>query len=334
MPTPSMTFSDSNLSSWPSEVLSRLHPILKKALHHSNFTKPTPVQSSSLPFALPASPSDPASGSRDVVALAQTGSGKTLAYALPILQRVLDARSSLFEGDEERPLQALVVLPTRELAMQVYEVFQKLVLASIASDNDEGPKQTPWVRIAPVLGGMSEERQWRLLRGRKGAESQQGDGSKDAEIVIATVGRLWELCKSDDYLPDRLENAQTLVLDEADRLLETGKFQELSSILDLLRSPTRQTLMFSATLDPSLQVNLSKSRSKVNRALKKSKEGDKMIKLIERVGFTDPEGAQVIDLTKQALVSESLKEGKIECVEKEKVSQAYLGPYIASARRH
>lgn len=320
---------DTLLSSWPKSTLQSLHPSLKKALHNLNFTKPTPIQSAVLSHALPASsPStaaqDAATRPRDVVGLAQTGSGKTLAYALPILQRVIASRTSIY-ADDDRPLQALIILPTRELALQVYEVLQKLVRASIAADAAEAAggsgsaKGTPWVRIAPVVGGMSEERQWRLLRGRK---ADQGSGKhKDAEIIIATVGRLWELCKSDDYLPTRLEDAETLVLDEADRLLEAGKFQELSSILNLLKNPQRQTMMFSATLDPTLQVNLSKSRSKVSKALKLSRDQDKMAKLVEKVGFSDPQGAKVIDLTKNALVNENLKEGKIECLENEKVSR-------------
>lgn len=327
------------LSAWPQDILNGLHPMLKRSISRLGFTKPTPIQSASLPFVLP--PADLTARPRDVVALAQTGSGKTLAYALPILQKCLAARSTIFadeDGEEERPLQALIVLPTRELAMQVYDVFQKIIAAAVEQDDDDAPtsgkkgksKAASWVRIAPVMGGMSEERQWRLLRGRKGAEG----AGKGAEIIIATVGRLWELCKSDDYLPSRLETAETLVLDEADRLLETGKFQELSSVLELLQSPRRQTMMFSATLDPTLQVNLSKSRSKIAKAMKRSRGDDQMIRLIERVGFTDEEGVKLIDLTRGAdltaasssttaghgntLLNPNLRQGKIECLEKEK----------------
>ncbi|CAO1631348.1 unnamed protein product [Sympodiomycopsis kandeliae] len=309
------TFNDADLPKWPRKVLKTLHPILKNALLNLKFTTPTKVQSASLPKILPpASVGSSEAGAvpcaRDVVALAQTGSGKTLAYALPILQKILASRTSIY-SQEERPLQALIILPTRELAMQVNEVFQNIVAAS-TSDS------TRWVRIAPVVGGMSEERQWRLLKGRaaKGADPQST--GKDAEIIIATVGRLWELCKSDDYLPNRLAGAETLVLDEADRLLETGKFQELASVLDLLQNPDRQTLMFSATLDPTLQVNLSKSRAKVARAMKRSKDQDKMARLMDKVGFRDPEGACLVDLTQQAMLSDSLKEGKVECLETEK----------------
>lgn len=281
------------------------------------FTKPTPVQSASLPKILPASQATTSQNQqstrlRDVVALAQTGSGKTLAYALPILQKILASRSSIYT-EEQRPLQALIVLPTRELALQVNEVFQKIVAASTTANGSD----KRWVRVAPVVGGMSEERQWRLLRGRS-AGSSAGGGDKDAEIIIATVGRLWELCRSDDYLPTRLASAETLVLDEADRLLETGKFQELSSVLDLLQNPERQTLMFSATLDPTLQVNLSKSRAKVARAMKRSQDQDKMATLMDRVGFKDPQGVELVDLTKTAMLSDSLQEGKIECLDKEK----------------
>lgn len=318
-----VTFDDSRLRSWPKAVLNKLHPILKHALAQVKFTKPTPIQSASLPKILPSlqtplsQETDETTRARDVVALAQTGSGKTLAYALPILQKVLSSRSSIYAQEgKARPLQALIVLPTRELALQVHEVFQKLVTAAAADTNGKH-----WVRIAPVVGGMSEERQWRLLRGRS-TGTGSGASGKDAEIIIATVGRLWELCRSDDYLPNRLADAETLVLDEADRLLETGKFQELANILDLLQNSCRQTLMFSATLDPTLQVNLSKSRAKVARAMKRSKEQDKMAKLMDRVGFKDPQGAELVDLTKKAMLSDSLEEGKIECLEKEKVSDA------------
>lgn len=316
-------FDDALLPAWPQIVLSALHPLLKRALLRLKFTTPTPVQGEALPVAVGASTT---SGPRDIVALAQTGSGKTLAYALPILQRLLETKTSIFTTDKEdtRPLQALIVLPTRELALQVYRVFEQLVTASLTPSTDDstggGPSMKPWVRVAPILGGMSEERQWRLLRGRK---AQQNGGQRNAEIIIATVGRLWELCKSDDYLPSRLREAESLVLDEADRLLETGKFQELSSVLELLQSPIRQTMMFSATLDATLQVNLTKSRSKVAKMLKQARGGPDMLmaKLVERVGFRDPAGPQLIDLTQSAKVSENLKEGKVECIESEKVSR-------------
>ncbi|CAO1637511.1 unnamed protein product [Parajaminaea phylloscopi] len=318
-------FDDRSLPHWPAEVLQNLHPLLKRALVALKFQQPTPVQSRTLPYTTSAV-EHPTEHSylRDVVALAQTGSGKTLAYALPILQKVLASRAPAQTDEDDsdvytRPLQALVVLPTRELALQVYQVFRQLVTASLdgAATSESGSSAKPWVRVAPVVGGMSEERQWRLLRGRK---SKQANGSEDAEIIVATVGRLWELCKSDDYLPSRLHDAQTLVLDEADRLLETGKYQELSSILSLLTSPSRQSMMFSATLDATLQVNLTKSRSKVAKMLKQAKGGSEalMAKLIEQVGFQDPEGAELIDLTQDAKVSESLKEGKVECLETEK----------------
>lgn len=329
------SFDDKNLKQWPKAALDQLHPILKRALHNLSFTEPTPVQKKTLPIALPSQSSTvPA---RDVVALAQTGSGKTLAYALPILQGILQAKMSAEDGDTETPpLQALVVLPTRELALQVYEVFQKVVAASVQSADDSGDddgesaNHKRWARIAPVVGGMSEERQWRLLQGRKGSKGH------DAQIIVATVGRLWELCKSEDYLPRRLDTAKTLVLDEADRLMETGKFQELSSVLELLHNKERQTMLFSATLDPALQVNLTKSRAKISKMLKQSRGGTDtaMANLIDRVGFRDPLGPCMVDLTQDARLSENLKEGKIECVETEKVSMGLIGDNCESPKAH
>lgn len=316
-------FDDRALPGWSPQLLQLLHPLLKRALRNLSFVKPTPIQSRSLPHTLPQlSASGSKSKARDLVALAQTGSGKTLAYALPILQKILVSRSSIFDVDESgRPLQALVVLPTRELALQVYNVFQKIVAASILPDDDSDSKalHKPWVQAALVVGGMSEERQWRLLRGRK---AKQNEGGDDAEVIVATVGRLWELCKSDDYLPSRLKDARTLVLDEADRLLENGKFQELSSILELLKSPQKHTMMFSATLDPTLQVNMTKNGNKVAKMLKQDKGGTDLLmaKLMDQVGFKSPDGVDLIDLTQEAKVSENLKEGKVQCLGNEKVS--------------
>lgn len=328
LPQCAPTSTDSKLPLWPTKVLSRLHPLLKTALRQMGFDQPTPVQMAALPKVLPVPSGEAASstqGEQDLVGIAHTGSGKTLAYALPILQRILAARQSIYdEGDASSPppLGALIVLPTRELAMQVYEVFQKIIKASTSANGEASTSGSQWVRIAPVMGGMSEERQWRLLRGRKHDQEGKDGQGKDAEIIIATVGRLWELCKSDDYLPSRLRSTRNLVLDEADRLLEMGKFKELSSILDLLQADSRQTMMFSATLDPSLQVNLSKSRDKVSKAMKRSKGEDRMTMLVDKVGFRSQHGVAVVDLTKDDKVAQGLLEGKVECVDKEKVSAA------------
>ena len=150
---------------------------LQQKLAQLHFTTPTPVQASAIP---------PALEGRDVLATAQTGTGKTLAFLIPIIER-LSAQTS------PRQVSALVLVPTRELAMQVHEQYEKL----------RGRKGAP---AALVIGGMSEQRQIQAIR-------------KGATIVVATPGRL------EDYLRRKLvdlRNVRTLVLDEADRMLDMG----------------------------------------------------------------------------------------------------------------
>jgi ATP-dependent RNA helicase RhlE len=152
---------------------------------------------------------------RDVVATAQTGTGKTLAFAIPIIETLSAAPIS-------KSVKVLILSPTRELAIQIEEAFRKIA---------EGMK----IRTAVVVGGMSEKAQLR-------------DIEAGAEVVIATPGRL---C---DYLDRRLINlsrAATVVLDEADRMLDMGFLPDLRIILDNLPAK-RQTMLFSATMDPSV----------------------------------------------------------------------------------
>ena len=152
---------------------------------------------------------------RDVVATAQTGTGKTLAFAIPIIEALAAAPVS-------KSVKVLILSPTRELAIQIDEAFRKVA---------HGMK----IRTAVVVGGMSEKAQLR-------------DIEAGAEVVIATPGRL---C---DYLDRRLINlsrAATVVLDEADRMLDMGFLPDLRIILDNLPAK-RQTMLFSATMDPSV----------------------------------------------------------------------------------
>ncbi|MBM3116392.1 DEAD/DEAH box helicase [Jeongeupia naejangsanensis] len=155
---------------------------------------------------------------RDVRAQAQTGSGKTAAFALPLLQAVRPA-------EKPRRLRALVLVPTRELAAQVGEV-----LRDVCEHIAEPPK------VVVAVGGVSINPQMLRLRG-------------GADIVIATPGRLLDLV---DHNALKLADVATLVLDEADRLLDLGFVDELDRILALL-PPQRQNLCFSATFPPAVQ---------------------------------------------------------------------------------
>ncbi len=179
---------------------------LQQKLAHFHFITPTPVQASAIP---------PALEGKDVLATAQTGTGKTLAYLIPMLER-LAAQGS------PQNVSALVLVPTRELAMQVHEQYEKL-------------RERKAAPAALVIGGMSEQRQIQAVR-------------KGATVIVATPGRL------EDFLGRRLvdlRHAMTLVLDEADRMLDMGFLPAIRRIVAQLPRD-RQTLCFSATLEASV----------------------------------------------------------------------------------
>ncbi len=173
------------------------------------FVRPTPVQAQAIPAAL--------SGA-DVVATAQTGTGKTLAFLLPIMEKLL--KESRPDDDRRRAsrVQALVLSPTRELAIQTAETFAKLAVHT-------------GLRAAIVVGGLSEQTQLNALR-------------TGAQLVIATPGRL------EDFLNRKLIDVSSLavlVLDEADRMLDMGFLPAIEHILSKLPA-VRQSLFFSATM--------------------------------------------------------------------------------------
>lgn len=158
---------------------------------------------------------------RDVVGSAQTGSGKTAAFALPMLQQLANAPTGT-----PRPTRGLILVPTRELAAQVGE--------AIAGFAKYLPQR---VKVAVVFGGVSINPQMMNLRG-------------GADIVVATPGRLIDLLEHNAL---KISEVSTLVLDEADRLLDLGFGEELGRILEQL-PPRRQNLFFSATFPPAIEA--------------------------------------------------------------------------------
>src|SRR3954447_15071338 len=184
-----------------------LSPDLVEALNTAGITHPFPIQSLTIADAL---------AGRDVCGKAKTGSGKTLAFGLPLLERTPQA-------EPQRPT-ALVLVPTRELAVQVNEVLAPL-------GKERG------VRLGLVYGGQSLERQARRLT----------DG---VEIVVATPGRLIDLL---DRKALSLEALTCVVLDEADRMADMGFLPQVEWILRHVGGP-HQTLLFSATLDGAVDV--------------------------------------------------------------------------------
>ena len=180
-----------------------LHPALLAALPATLHT-PTRIQQLAIPVVL---------AGQDLLALAQTGSGKTLAFGLPLLQR-LDPASSLVQG--------LVVVPTRELAMQVSAALQ-------------GMADALGLRILTLCGGVAQER-------------QQAELALGPQLLVTTPGRLRDLLTQQVL---GLDGLQQLVLDEADRLLEMGFWPDIQWLMNEMPAE-RQTLLFSATLPAEL----------------------------------------------------------------------------------
>ncbi len=177
---------------------------LKHRLTNCKFTAPTPVQAGAIP---------PALEGRDVLATAQTGTGKTLSFLIPIVEKIAAERT--------KGAAALILLPTRELAMQVEKAFKQL---------------SPGISVALVVGGMAEGPQIEALR-------------RGARLVVATPGRL------EDYIGRklvRLDGVKILVLDEVDRMLDMGFKPAIRRITDCLPKE-RQTLCYSATLDNQIK---------------------------------------------------------------------------------
>ncbi len=181
-------------------------PILK-ALEEQGYKKPSPIQEKAIP---------PALAGRDVLGCAQTGTGKTCAFAVPILQR-LEAKTG-----PKRPIRALILTPTRELAIQIGESFQAY-------------GRYLKLRHTVIFGGVGQNPQVEALK-------------RGVDILVATPGRLMDL--HDQGLVS-LDNLEIFVLDEADRMLDMGFIHDVRKILKWLPQK-KQTLFFSATMPPEI----------------------------------------------------------------------------------
>uniref|UniRef100_A0AAG5DL71 ATP-dependent RNA helicase n=1 Tax=Anopheles atroparvus TaxID=41427 RepID=A0AAG5DL71_ANOAO len=297
-------------------------PIVK-ALAEKAFKVPTEIQSKSLPVAI--------FGRRDLLGAAETGSGKTLAFGIPMLEGIMklkklnepisvaDERSSDHEltpppeefdlpddvgrvfaeengklkksyADPNKPLYALVLTPTRELAVQV-------------NDHLKAVAKYTGINIATVFGGLAVVKQERLLR-------------KCPEIVIATPGRLWELIQGGNHHLAKVTQIRFLVIDETDRMLEKGHFEELKQLLELINANEeaknrRRNYIFSATLtmDHQLPEHLMKNPKKAKKVIKET-PGMRMQHLIHIIGMTDP---KIVDITQEHGTAHTLTESRIVC---------------------
>ena len=184
----------------------RLHSLLVEALHTLHFNTPTPIQSSAIPRII-----EPGNDQAlaDVVGSAETGSGKTLAFGLPILHSLMHCWNA--RGNLHKPF-ALILAPTRELAMQI---------TSVLSDICRCFRDRRRVEVVNVIGGLSEHKQRRQL----------STSGKPCHIIVATPGRLCDMLGDEDAgaLQD-MSSLRYLVVDEADRMMDDGHFPELFKI--------------------------------------------------------------------------------------------------------
>jgi ATP-dependent RNA helicase RhlE len=194
-------------------VTYRLDPRLLKGLEAAGFTEPRPIQHQTIPAAMLG---------RDVLGLAQTGTGKTAAFLLPLMSRLLErppqAESRARGFRPPRPIRALIVAPTRELANQIEAELQLL-------------GRFTGLRSTAIYGGVTQARQVRALRA-------------GVDIVIACPGRLLDLLSQGEV---QLSSVESLVLDEADQMFDMGFLPSIRRILAAL-PPRRQSLLFSATM--------------------------------------------------------------------------------------
>jgi superfamily II DNA/RNA helicase len=182
-----------------------VHSSVFEALDAMAITTPTAVQSEVIPVALAGS---------DLIAVAQTGSGKTLAFALPLLSML----------QKNPAVRALIMAPSREMAQQIYKVFEQL-------------GEHLGYSMALAIGGLPSAKQTTKL-------------NRQPRILVATPGRLNDHLMTNKLL---LQNVEIVVIDEADRMLDMGFAPQLKSIQATMRGP-RQTLMFSASFDPAIET--------------------------------------------------------------------------------
>lgn len=217
-----------------------LSPHLSKAITTLGFVQPFEIQKQSIPFILKG---------KDVMGIAQTGSGKTLCFVAPLMQKI---QHQTYE--KSRAIKALILVPTRELAVQIEQTFDALQTALRRE-----------VKTQAVFGGTSINPQMKNLYG--------------TEILIATPGRLLDLLDHNAFSMDQL---QYLVIDEADKMFQLGFGDEMNRILNQLPAK-KQSILFSATLND--KVDEIKTSLKIDPEIVEVKKEDKEIDAIEQIAY-------------------------------------------------
>ena len=249
---PEITFADLGLA-----------PELLRAVTDEGYTKPTPIQAKAIPLVL---------AGQDIMGGAQTGTGKTAAFTLPILQRILPFASSS-PSPAKHPVRALILAPTRELALQVFESVKGY------------SKHTP-LRAMCAFGGVDIRPQIEELR-------------RGVEILVATPGRLLDHVEQKSV---SFASVQALVLDEADRMLDMGFIPDVTRILKMLPQ-TRQSLLFSATFSEEIK-RLADSMLKSPVLVEVARRNQVSETISHRVH-------PVSEFGKRALLTKLLKSGEI-----------------------
>ncbi len=187
-----------------------IHSTLKKNLNEQGFIRPTDIQYKAIPSILKG---------EDVLAIAQTGTGKTVAFAVPVINTVLNLKKT----NKKPGIQSIIMVPTRELAVQIQDVFMVLCRKT---------------RVKPfaVFGGVEQDKQIQEL-------------IKGVDILIATPGRMFDLISQKAI---DIRQVKILILDEADQMLAKGFFDDIQCIKRLLKQ-RHQTLFFSATIDKNIK---------------------------------------------------------------------------------
>ena len=223
-----------------------VHPDIVAALEQAGIVHPFPIQAMTLPVAL---------GGHDIIGQAKTGTGKTLGFGVPILNRVVSPRDDAFASlpHAGKP-QALAVAPTRELAVQV------------AADLERAGRLRG-VRVLTVYGGRAYEPQIEALQ-------------KGVEVVVGTPGRLIDLAKQGHL---DLSHAKTVVLDEADEMLDLGFLPDVEKLLAMTPA-SRQTMLFSATMPGAVVALARRYMTQPTHIRAMSEEGDNAhtVKAIEQ----------------------------------------------------
>lgn len=276
-------------------------------LQKLGFKEPTEIQKTSIPLAI---------ADKDVIGRAITGSGKTLAYGIPILEKALaeEAKSKNLPEEIRQHPTALIFTPTRELANQVMKSLRELFKFSPFSDKT----------VTSLTGGLSIQKQERLL-------------SYGPRVLVATPGRCLELLEKSTSLAKKIASIDILVLDEADRMLQDGHFEEMKKILEILNNyrPKNihqferkwQSLIFSATFSKDLFGKLASDKKPQHAKKRKNEdEGDAEIReVLEILGkkLRFRSKPEYVDVNPTEVVANKITEAIIPCAPMERDLMLY-----------